>query len=163
MTEVMGKASIDNRLVVDEQMLARARKMLEQSKTRQNSLLQFDQKRRQLNLRADIEKKRAEELARLAEWEQAKAAEPSPAREITLPTLLPGERKVLVLLAETLRSPGAEPPWDGEPIEIQLFLDEFEAKLAEIRQIQAGTRKNIEASWYQRLTERLIGALLQIE
>jgi hypothetical protein len=145
---------VDRACEDEEWALAHGKLAHEQAKTKKEMLTKFHQKKRQLELAADIEKKRSEELMRESEWELAKSKEQRVKRESGVVALNPEERRALVLLADALRSPGPLPPWQREPAEFQAFLDQFEAKLDEARRLADPTSETRQMELFMRIAAR---------
>ena len=136
--------------------VARWKFALEQAKVKQTILTEFSQKQRTLKLKSEVERKRAEELARESEWELAKQLEARAKRADSGADRRPEEKRGLALLAEAVGPTASGPPWDRGAAEIQSFLDRVEAKLAEARVCEDHVKDERETERFKKLTARIL-------
>jgi hypothetical protein len=145
--------------VRDEQVRSdQAKTAMKRAKDRVDRIVGVDQPKRTKKLHAEVFGKRAEELARVADWEAAKAEESrlDPARAGA--ELSPGDRRLLDVLARVVREAGPPPPADTQPFEFVAFLDKFEDALNSTRAVAAEVHPGGVARRYAETVDRLLRA-----
>jgi hypothetical protein len=162
--EILARLNIERTCEDEERELRRARFEREMAQSRMTALTKYGQNKRKLELRADVEQKKAQELARNADWEFARSNELRAERGAGGARLTRNQRKVLTLLAEAASMRGILPPSGGAPSadparmadSLKEYLDRFEAKLAEARKAQAEAANDSGMDRFQALRERII-------
>lgn len=150
-SDVLTKFTLERTQEADELALERCRFDLEQARLKHDVLTKFTRKARQKELEAEVAQRRSDELARQQEWDLAKWQAQRDKK--------PPETELLTVLAEAVRSPGHQPPWERKGVDLEEYLDQFEVKLAEARTLQDRARERQEMSRFVDLTTRILDRL----
>ena len=144
------------RIKNEEHRLEQLQPILDRAKSEQDRDERFGQQKRLTLLHAEIEARRADELACQAIWEKAKADQRALESRMGETGLSLDERRQLDQLLEVVRKTGSRPPGDGDPVEFRAFLDRFAARLAEVTPARGKPSGNNVSSRFNRLVNRLL-------
>jgi hypothetical protein len=139
---------------IAENRVQRAQLALQQAKARRDLILGFEQTRKTMLLRAEVEARRAQELACLAARERASTRQSQIEARLARSDLSRAERRLLDGLLKAMRKSGFGPAPYADRSEVQAFLDRFEAGLAGAEAVS----RRLRSERYADLVERLVRA-----
>jgi hypothetical protein len=150
--ESVAKLLFDKDVWTAENRLQQALHGFKQAKARRDVIVGFEQTRRTMMLRAEVEARRARELEHLAAWEKATARQKQIESRLARSDLSPGERRLLEGLLKAVGRSGFRPAPYADRAEMQAFLERFEAGLAEAGAVS----RRLRAGRYDDLVDRLV-------
>jgi hypothetical protein len=149
--EAAARLLFDKDIWQAENRLQQALHAYNQAKARRDLLVSYDQSRKTMILRAEIEARRARELACLAAWEKARSRAAQIQARLERHDLAPKERRLRDRLLAIVRTSGAWPSPHAGRAELQAFLDRFEAGLSGAGEVA----RRLRAERYDNLLDRL--------
>jgi hypothetical protein len=152
--EAAAKLLFAKEVSIAEIRLQHAQHALKQAKARRDLLLGYEQIRKTMQLRAELEGRRAEELACLAARERASTRQSQIEARLARSDLSRAERRLLDGLLKAVRNSGFLPAPYADRSQVQAFLDRFEAGLAGAEAVS----RRLCAERYTDLVERLVRA-----
>jgi hypothetical protein len=152
--ESVAKLLFDKDVWTAENRLQQALHGFEQARARRDLVIGFDQMRKAKIFRAEVEARRARELACLAAWERARSRQAHIHARIARSDLSQRDRRLLDHLLQVVRKSGARPAPHADRAEMQAFLDRFEASLIQARDVS----RRLRAERYDDLLDRLVRA-----
>jgi hypothetical protein len=139
---------------IAENRVQYAQLALKQVKARRELILGFEQTRKTMLLRAEVEARRAEELACLAARERANTRQSQIEARLARSDLSRAERRLLDGLLKATRKSGFRPAPYADRSELQAFLDRFEAGVVGAEAVA----RRLRAERYADLVDRLVRA-----
>jgi hypothetical protein len=150
--ESVAKLLFDKDVWTAENRLQQALHGFNLAKARRDLIVGFEQTRKTKLLRAEIEARRAGELASLAAWEKARTRQKQIQARLACSDLSQGEKRLLEGLVKAVGRSGYRPAPYADRAEMQAFLDRFEAGLAEAGAVS----RRLRAARYDDLLDRLV-------
>jgi hypothetical protein len=135
-----------------ENRIQHAQLALQQAKARRDLILGFEQTRKTMLLRAEVEARRAQEFACLAARERASTRQSQIEARLARSDLSRAERRLLDGLLKAMRKSGFRPAPYADRSEVRAFLDRFEAGLAGAEAVS----RRLRSERYADLVERLV-------